>query len=68
MFARTLLTGLREDGDEEVVKLDAEDACRLFELLDVMLYVWREATVGRIARDLVVCRMSGAVSAGMYFS
>jgi hypothetical protein len=59
MFARTLLTGLRdeeEDDDEGAVKLDAEDARRLSGLLDRELsYVWRGPVVVRIDRDLVAC-------------
>jgi hypothetical protein len=57
IFARTLLTGLREDEDDEdeAVKLDGEDARRLSELLDIELsYTWRKPMVGRIERDLVV--------------
>jgi hypothetical protein len=60
MFARTLLTGLRDeeevDDDEGAVKLNAEDVRRPSELLDSELsYVWRGPVVVRIDRDLVAC-------------
>ena len=61
MFARTLLTGLRDedeedDDDEGAVKLNAEDARRLSGLLESALsYVWRGPVVVRISRDLVAC-------------
>lgn len=61
MFARTLLTGLRDDDEEDdddegAVKLNAEDARRLSGLLDSELsYVWRGPVIVRIDRDLETC-------------
>ena len=68
MLARTLLTGLREDeedDEDEVLKLDAEDASRQPELLNIeLLDVWGVPIVGRIERDLAVFRVRVCVSAG----
>jgi hypothetical protein len=68
MFARTLLTGLRDDGDDEdeVVKLDAEEARRQPELLDSdSSSVWRERVVGRMEGDLAVFCVGATVCRGV---
>jgi hypothetical protein len=59
MFARTLLTGLRDDEDEEdeVVELNVEPARRLLELLAIELSdLSIESSIGLFASGLgVVC-------------
>jgi hypothetical protein len=67
MFARTLLTGLRDDVDDEdeVVKLNAEDARRQPELLySDSSSVWWEPVLGRIERALSVFCATATICGG----
>ena len=65
MFARTLLTGLRDDEDEEdeVVELNVEPARRLLELLAIELSdLSIECGIGLFASGLGVVCLLVAVS------
>ena len=65
MFARTLLTGLRDDEDEEdeIVELNVEPARRLLELLAVELSdLSIESSIGLFASGLGVVCLLVAVS------
>lgn len=64
MLARTFLTGLREDEDDEDegVKLNADELRTLPALLDIeSLDCWREASIRRMKHESVESRGSVAV-------